>query len=175
MLLTNYHVRVFVSPCNPSAQTVNAVVEFEDDIGDLLPYINAELGPGIFDPKRPFLRFNREGRAIVFEPHKIGISKVHDEVEAEAKFREIRDIVRSIAERRSEIKPSYRTLGEVNALQVYKLLPKTNCRKCGFASCFAFAAAVAQSETDIEQCPLLREEDYTKQRAHLERMLGVSR
>lgn len=40
-----------------------------------------------------------------------------------------------------------------NPLDVYKLLPQTNCRKCYLPSCLAFAAAVIQSEKKLHDCP----------------------
>ena len=42
-----------------------------------------------------------------------------------------------------------------NPLQIYKLLPKSNCKLCGVATCLAFAAAVIKSEKSINECPHL--------------------
>ena len=40
-----------------------------------------------------------------------------------------------------------------NHLEIYKLLPKTNCRECGQASCLAFAVAVMQGQMSLGDCP----------------------
>lgn len=45
-----------------------------------------------------------------------------------------------------------------NHLEVYKLLPKTNCRQCGLAACLAFAVAVMQGQKRLGDCPYLPEE-----------------
>ena len=45
-----------------------------------------------------------------------------------------------------------------NHLEVYKLLPKTNCRDCGLAACLAFAVAVMQGQKRLADCPYLPEE-----------------
>ena len=45
-----------------------------------------------------------------------------------------------------------------NVMQVFTLLDKSNCRKCGEKTCLAFAAAVFRGEKDISACPLLSEE-----------------
>jgi hypothetical protein len=37
-------------------------------------------------------------------------------------------------------------------LEVYKLLPKTNCGSCGSSTCMAFAAAVIKQERTLEDC-----------------------
>ncbi len=46
----------------------------------------------------------------------------------------------------------------LSGLDIYKLLPKTNCRKCGFPTCLAFALALAKKSTDISKCPFLSDE-----------------
>jgi acetyl-CoA decarbonylase/synthase complex subunit gamma len=43
----------------------------------------------------------------------------------------------------------------LSGLDIYKLLPKTNCRKCNFPTCLAFALALAKKSTDISKCPFL--------------------
>jgi len=45
---------------------------------------------------------------------------------------------------------------EISPIDVYMLLPKTNCKKCDLENCMAFAAKVVNRETAIEVClPLL--------------------
>ncbi len=46
----------------------------------------------------------------------------------------------------------------MKALEIYKLLPKTNCKKCGFPTCLAFAMKLAAGKVDVESCPDLDEE-----------------
>ncbi len=41
----------------------------------------------------------------------------------------------------------------LTALDVYKLLPKTNCRECGFSTCLAFAMQLAAGKAGIDKCP----------------------
>lgn len=50
----------------------------------------------------------------------------------------------------------------VTAMDVYRLLPKTNCAKCGEASCMAFATKLSQKETDIELCTQLSANEADK-------------
>ena len=46
----------------------------------------------------------------------------------------------------------------MTGIEIYKHLPKTNCKKCGFPTCLAFAMKVAQKQVDISLCPELSEE-----------------
>lgn len=46
----------------------------------------------------------------------------------------------------------------LSGLDIYKLLPKTNCRECGFATCLAFAMQIAKKAVSLDKCPYLSEE-----------------
>lgn len=41
----------------------------------------------------------------------------------------------------------------LSGLEIYKLLPKTNCKECGFATCLAFAMQLAQKKVTLDKCP----------------------
>ncbi len=41
----------------------------------------------------------------------------------------------------------------LNADEINALLPQTQCTRCGFPDCAAYAQAIAQGEADINQCP----------------------
>jgi len=42
-----------------------------------------------------------------------------------------------------------------NAMDVFKLLNKSNCRECGQPTCLAFAAAVFKRQIELSECPYL--------------------
>ncbi|MCM8791650.1 MAG: acetyl-CoA decarbonylase/synthase complex subunit gamma [Candidatus Omnitrophica bacterium] len=46
----------------------------------------------------------------------------------------------------------------LSGLEIYKLLPKTNCRECGFSTCLAFAMQLAKKAVALDKCPFLTEE-----------------
>ena len=41
----------------------------------------------------------------------------------------------------------------LTGLQIFKLLPNTNCRKCGYATCMAFAMKLAAGKEGLAKCP----------------------
>ncbi|MBU4346577.1 MAG: acetyl-CoA decarbonylase/synthase complex subunit gamma [Candidatus Omnitrophica bacterium] len=45
-----------------------------------------------------------------------------------------------------------------SGLDIYKLLPKTNCRECGLVTCLAFAMQLAKKAASIDKCPYLSTE-----------------
>jgi len=46
----------------------------------------------------------------------------------------------------------------LSGIQIYKLLPKTNCKECGFPTCLAFAMKLAAKQVELSACPYVSEE-----------------
>ncbi len=48
----------------------------------------------------------------------------------------------------------------LTGIEIFKLLPKTNCKECGVENCMAFATKIVNREVTLEQCkPLLKKEN----------------
>jgi acetyl-CoA decarbonylase/synthase complex subunit gamma len=50
----------------------------------------------------------------------------------------------------------------LSGLEIYKLLPKTNCKECGAPTCLAFAMKLAQKQAELAACPYVSEEAKAK-------------
>jgi acetyl-CoA decarbonylase/synthase complex subunit gamma len=50
----------------------------------------------------------------------------------------------------------------LTAMDIFKLLPRTNCRKCGQPTCLAFAMLMAQKKAKLEDCPDVSQEAKDK-------------
>jgi len=50
----------------------------------------------------------------------------------------------------------------LTGLDIFKLLPKTNCKKCGVPTCLAFAMALAQKRAKLDDCPFVSQEAKDK-------------
>lgn len=46
----------------------------------------------------------------------------------------------------------------LSGLEIYKLLPKTNCKDCGFPTCLAFAMKLSQQQVELSTCPHVSDE-----------------
>ena len=46
----------------------------------------------------------------------------------------------------------------LTGLQIYRLLPRTNCKECGVPTCLAFAMRLAQGQANLSDCPYVSEE-----------------
>lgn len=50
----------------------------------------------------------------------------------------------------------------LSGLEIYKLLPQTNCKECGFPTCLAFAMKLAAKQVELKDCPYVSEEAQAK-------------
>lgn len=50
----------------------------------------------------------------------------------------------------------------LSGIEIYKLLPKTNCKDCGVPTCMAFAMKLASGQAELAQCPHVSEESKAK-------------
>lgn len=46
----------------------------------------------------------------------------------------------------------------LTGIQIYKLLPQTNCKECDFPTCLAFAMKLAAKQVELAKCPYVSEQ-----------------
>jgi ArsR family metal-binding transcriptional regulator len=117
------------------------------------------------------LTFKREGKSIAIYPRRIAVTKLRDREEATQALDELKDLINHTYESRQNIKPCYKKGGELKYLDVFKLLPRTNCRECGEPTCLAFATRLVLQEANIAQCHPLFSAQFEEQRRKLRDML----
>ncbi len=62
-------------------------------------------------------------------------------------------------------------LKELSPIDIYKLLPKINCKECGVDNCMAFATKIVNREITIDKCPPLLKKENEKAYGKLQEML----
>jgi acetyl-CoA decarbonylase/synthase complex subunit gamma len=62
-------------------------------------------------------------------------------------------------------------LKQLSPIDIYSLLPKTNCKKCGEDNCMAFATKLVNREVNLDKCTPLLDAKYKKNLAKLTEML----
>lgn len=65
-----------------------------------------------------------------------------------------------------------KSIREISPIDVYKLLPRTNCCECRESNCMAFATRVVNGELMIADCPPLLSDEYRETRTDLEVLLA---
>jgi len=174
MLLRDYKFKLVFPECNPSVTTVNALADLSDDISEVLPYLNATIKGCIYNPDAGTLRFVKDGRVITLYPTLAAVSRLKDEIEAREVLDSLKELINTTYERREQIKPSYKKGDELKVIDIYKLLPGTNCKECGEPTCFAFANKIVRQEANVMRCAPLYSEENSARREKLLAMLELA-
>ncbi len=171
MLIQDYELDIFAPPCDPGAERWSVKAALHADIGEVLPYLNTALKGAVYNHAARALTWHMGGHAIAIRPHEIAISNLRDRESAATEVNRVADLINSIWERRAGIAPSTAMRQRLKPVDVYKLLPATNCRACGQATCFTFALKISAGEAEPEQCSPLFRDAYQDNRARLAALL----
>lgn len=164
------------------------------DVRHLLPYLNAVLAnatyvegkregsedegeESAYSADRPALTFTKGQRLVTIYPRRVTIAKADDTDDAEDTLNWLVERLNYVHQHRDEIQPVTEGKIKIKPLDIYGLLPQTNCRRCEEQSCLAFALLLLQEKHRLEDCPpLYEEEKWDGKRKRLEefvRALGL--
>jgi ArsR family metal-binding transcriptional regulator len=162
MLLEGYHKEITRPECRREALSLHCIAHLDQDIREVLPYLNAKLGGDQFLKDPPSLTFKNQGKLITLHAQMIAINALRDEAEADKILEWLKKEINDTWEERHSIEPSFSTPEKPKIIEILRLLPKTNCKECGQPTCMVFAAQVAEGGRGPEDCPVLDEEDRMK-------------
>lgn len=160
-LIRSFEARLAASDCQPGADWYRVFIKLEDDISEVLPYLNAELErPTDYRHKDGILLWKYKDKIYAFRPNEIAITPIFDNEEGQKLAKSIIETVNKIWKRKDQIKPSLEGKKPLpKVLDIFKLLPRSNCKKCGFPTCMAFAAGLRTDFKKLSLCPYLSEDD----------------
>jgi ArsR family metal-binding transcriptional regulator len=159
-------------PCLADPGKIIVIGETDAAIDGVLPLLNAILPNVIsYHPFAGIMTLRRRPGLITIYPRQVMITQVADVEEGLALLAAVRDLLNQTWARRDEIQPKPEGRRVPRPLDVYELLPGTNCRACGEATCMAFAFGLLESRHRPEECPPLTDPAYAAQRLTLAEML----
>lgn len=159
MLLKGYRAEIFDPVCNSSFQSVHCIAYLDENIGEALPYLNAVLGGDSYIKNPPSVTFKAHGRLITVHSDKIAVNALRDKAEAHHILEWLKKEINEAWENRAAITPKFDGIGKPHILEIYKLLPKTNCRECGQLTCMVFASLIVECAKSADDCPRLGNDD----------------
>ncbi len=87
-------------------------------------------------------------------------------------FEALKEAVNAVWEKRAELIAVTAKKRAPRHLDIWELLPRTNCGRCDEATCLAFAVAVVKQKRLLTECPPLQSDSFfADRRATLEAML----
>jgi len=172
MLIDSYELEIFTPPCEPGAERYVARARIQADISDVLPYLNATLRGAVYYGEAQALTWKKAGHNVAFHAHEIAVSNVEDRQAAAKELDGLIALVNRTWGRRGEIAPDTSTRRRPPPMQVYYLLPRTNCRRCGEPTCHVFALKLVAGQREVEDCPEMLIPERSGQLAALRQMLS---
>lgn len=166
-LLQDYRLEIFRPECNPSFQSLHCHARLEQDISQVLPYLNQRLGGFGYIDDPPSLTLRVHGRLITLHGRLVAINALKDQAEAEKIMAWLKREVNQTWRERDNIEPSFQSAPRPQLLEVLKSLPRTNCAKCGQPTCMVFAVQLVEGGRGVEQCPELGESEADSLRDYL--------
>jgi DNA-binding CsgD family transcriptional regulator/ArsR family metal-binding transcriptional regulator len=131
----------------------SAHFKLDNDASQLFPYINAHFHDAKYYDRPEHIEFDIETIRCTLYPKDVIAASFFDKDQALRFVKRFIDFLNNLYTKRDSLKPNYKRFRPVSVLDLYKLLPQTNCRECGFSTCLAFAGALRNGKTNPHQCP----------------------
>jgi len=139
--------------CHPGVTVYKAYYKLMTDVSDLFPFINAIAENATYHEKPHHIQFALNGRRCALCPDEVHMAMFENRHQAIEFFDSFCEFLNDIEAKKASIEPDYTFYKPIPVITIFKLLPRTNCKECGYLTCMAFAAALSQKEASLDQCP----------------------
>ncbi len=144
----------FESPgCHPGVMVFRADFKLNVDVTPLFPFINATAENALYYDKPHYIQFKLDGYRCALYPDHVSVGMVENREQAFKIFDRLVHFLNGLYERMDSVTPNHTFYRPVPVFEIFKLLPRSNCKECGFPTCMAFAAALSKGEILMEECP----------------------
>ena len=152
-------VIVVLAPCIADRTKLRLITHISKDISEVFPFINSNIRRTVYNHNAKYLCFSEGYRRITLYSRRIALAKVDDIFDAWRILETIRRLVNDTWSDKNALKPDYETRKKPAVLDIFKCLPRTNCRKCGYPTCLAFAVNLHAGDEEVIKCePVFMEE-----------------
>jgi ArsR family metal-binding transcriptional regulator len=158
---------VRVLPCLVDPEKIRFTAEFNCDVSELFPYLNTVLRGAVYNHIGKTLTIRKEGKLITLHPGFAAAGKIKDTEDARNITECIIRLLKDVHSKRDTIQPTYERLEGLKVFDIIKLLPGSNCKKCGEQTCLSFAAALAMEKISVMFCSELFLADHREKRLEL--------
>ena len=145
-----------IPECHVGSEQWVARFRLDADVSELFPYIKAVSRDAKYFDKPHYIQFSLDGYRCALYPDYAVTAPFNDRDEAVAFIQKLMDFINDLFTKKDSIEPDHTKYKPLSVLEIYKLLPKTNCAECGSATCMAFAAALSSGQSTPDCCPVIR-------------------
>ncbi|MFH0960489.1 MAG: (Fe-S)-binding protein [Pseudomonadota bacterium] len=176
MLIESYDMKIEVADHSAEVFEYEAIAHLPVDIRDVLPYLNRTLKNGNYYTDGPVFSWRIDDHKVGFWYDRIAADHLDSREQAKEVIDHLVKMVNDVWEKRQEIEPDTRTHENLQPLELYRLLPKTNCKVCGESTCFNFALKLAAGMIELKGCrPLFEKGAIETNLKQLEFLISTKR
>jgi ArsR family metal-binding transcriptional regulator len=169
-IIDEYEVGLVERGCAPGTSQWNALITLPNDISEVFPYLNARFNDVWYDHANEILIWKEVDQIYALRPREIRAAVAHDLEHARSVAREVISCINEVWRDRGRSVPCYEDRRPPPVLEILKLLPRTNCRLCGYPACMAFAAVLSRGNARIEDCAPLSQPEFAGRREQIQRL-----
>ena len=159
-------------PCLAEPGRIIVIGKPSQTLGEVLPYLATLPGIIAWNPETLTLTFRRPHGFMTLYNDKVYITQVVDTAEGLELFATLTEAVNAVWEKRAELVAVTTKKRAPRHLDIWELLPRSNCRQCGEATCLAFAVGLLQHKRELAEClPLQSDPSLVDRKATLEAIL----
>ncbi len=125
---------------------------------DVISYLATLPGVIAYNPETLTLTFRRQPGFLTLYPDKVYITQVKDAQAGLEILDALKAAINATWEHRDELIAANTARRAPRHLDVYALLPQTNCKQCGEATCLAFAVALILQRRSLVECLPLQQD-----------------
>ena len=160
-------------PCLAEPGRIIVIGTPSQTLGEVLPFLATLPGIIAWNPEALTLTFRRPHGFMTLYNDKVYITQVVDTNEGLVLFAALKDAINTVWEKRAELLAVTTIKNAPRHLDIWRVLPQTNCGQCGESTCLAFAVTLIQHTHTLVECPILQNDsDFADRRAALEALLG---
>lgn len=130
-----------------------AQFKLDADVRELAPYINAVARKALYYETPPVIKFLLDGFGCTLYRNGGSAAAFSNRDQALGFMETLVAFLNDLYLQKDSIEPNHKKYRPISALDLFRLLPGSNCGACGFAACMAFAAALSRGGTSPRRCP----------------------
>lgn len=142
-------------PAHEFERSMMASFNLDSSVAFLFPYLNAVADQARLFENPSFIRFMFNDVCCALYPLKCIVSPFDDREHVRAFVEEFINFINEMIAGHHNIIPNHKYFTTTSVVDILKILPQTNCRECGFASCVAFAGMLSIRRTQPVRCPYI--------------------
>lgn len=161
-----------IKPCLADEKKIRIIAQFDTNLTPILEILFLHFRNANYSRNLHCVTTKRAGQSTtVFGSGRVAMTYLKDEQEAIDRLTELTKTLSKAFAYLDNNDPANPDTVEkkenINALQIHKLLPQTDCGECSESGCFAFATLLMNGERDIDDCGPMKLRENADKRAAL--------